>query len=182
MDPTLSFKTKRLGLARFFKSSMTMHTKWSCHPIYKLQTPSMFDTWFHMCMVEFLQLNLEAKFSRNEGLMPIVLHFIPFLFYCFIMLLLLSLGILLFCYGHLCTLYWVYDWLVIFCFVLAVKREYNPSGLEGEGVVEYFVKVCFLKSKNHLERLSFLSQGFITFLYCEFSLHTPCLDAIPPLT
>ena len=103
--------------------------------------------------------------------MPIVLPFIPFLFYCFIMLLLLFLGILLFCYGHLCTLYWVYDWLVIFCFVLAVKREYNPSGLEGEGVVEYFVKVCFLKSKNHLERLSFLSQGFITFLYCEFSLH-----------
>jgi hypothetical protein len=68
----------------------------------------------------------------------------------------------------------VYNWLVIFCFVLAVKREYNPSGLEGEGVVEYFVKVCFLKSKNHLERLSFLSQGFITFLYCEFSLHHTC--------
>jgi hypothetical protein len=103
VDPTLSFKTERLGLARFFKSSMTMHTKWSCHPIYKLQTPSMFDTWFHMFMVEFLQLNLEAKFSRKEGLMPIVLHFIPFLFYCFVMLLLLFLKILLCCYGHLCT-------------------------------------------------------------------------------
>ena len=89
VDPTLSFKTERLGLARFSKSSTTMHTKWSCHPIYKLQIPSMFNTWFYMCMVEFLQLNLEAKFSRKEGLMPIIFHFNHFLFYCFIMLLLL---------------------------------------------------------------------------------------------
>jgi hypothetical protein len=69
-----------------------------------------------MCMVELLQLNLEAKFSKREDLMPIILH------------LTLSYLIALLCYllllfGNAVSLLWTLvhlvlgvSLLVIFCF------------------------------------------------------------------
>jgi hypothetical protein len=71
-----------------------------------------------MCMVEFLQLNLEAKFSKREDLMPIILHFNLFLCYCFDIYLLLL-------FGNAVSLLWTLVHLVlgvlllvIFCFVV----------------------------------------------------------------
>jgi hypothetical protein len=101
--PYFKLQDRKIGLARFSKSSMTMHKKWSCHPIYKLQIPSMFDTWFPMCMVGLLQLNLEAKFSKREGLMPIIFHLTFSILLLYHVFCCSYLGIMLVCYGHLYT-------------------------------------------------------------------------------
>jgi hypothetical protein len=71
-----------------------------------------------MCMVELLQLNLEAKFSKREDLIPIILHLT--LSY------LIALSYyLLFLFGNAVSLLWTLvhlvlgvPLLVIFCFVV----------------------------------------------------------------
>jgi hypothetical protein len=80
-----------------------------------------------MCMVELLQLNLEAKFSKREGLMPIILHL------TFSYLIALLCYLLLFIFGNAVSLLWTLihlvlgvSWLVIFGFGDCCKGNIVP--------------------------------------------------------